>query len=317
MFKVFAYTSFALIAFALNSILCRLALRGGEADGTGFTFVRLMAGAVMLGVIFIGRNTSRSEVAVEPFNAGSGMLPASQNLSLSSDKHISDETGTLATARVSVFGSWRSAWYLFAYAACFSFAYLGLTAAAGALILFGSVQITMIGAGLVAGERPSAVEWLGIAAAFGGLVYLVLPGLDAPPIFSSLLMSAAGMAWAGYTIRGRGSADPLADTTGNFLRTLPFACILAVIYLPNISLTARGAFLAVLSGAVASGVGYAAWYAALRFHTSTRAAVLQLSVPVIAATLGVMFLSETADLRLVIAAILTLGGIAIAIAGRK
>ena len=268
--RVFLYTAFALIAFAFNSILGRLALRGDEADAAGFTGVRLASGAIALIVIsyFFSRKTKESKR-----------------------------------------GSWSSAFFLFAYAACFSFAYLGLTAGTGALILFGSVQMTMIAVTIFRGERPMALEWLGLVVALSGLVYLVFPGLASPPLVSSLLMAAAGMAWAGYTLRGKGSSDPLADTTGNFVRSLPFAAVIAVVYLPNLHLSTRGLVLAVLSGAVTSGIGYAIWYAALKYHTSTRAAVLQLAVPVIAAVLGVLMLGEMATARLGIAAALILGGI--------
>lgn len=214
-------------------------------------------------------------------------------------------------------GSWPSAFFLFAYAACFSFAYLGLTAGTGALILFGSVQMTMIAVTIFRGERPSTLEWLGLGVALTGLVYLVLPGLASPPLGSSLLMAGAGMAWAGYTLRGKGSNDPLADTTGNFVRALPFGAVIALVYLPNLHLSTRGTVLAILSGAVTSGIGYAIWYAALKYHTSTRAAVLQLAVPVIAAVLGILMLGEIATMRLGIAAALILGGIGLVILKNK
>ena len=302
--RPFIYTIFALIAFAFNSILCRLALRGDEADAAGFTGVRLASGAAALIVI--------SYLADKGGNlSGSEGVP-----------HVEDRQrkNTLPTGRVSAFvrcGSWPSAFFLFAYAACFSFAYLGLTAGTGALILFGSVQMTMIAVTIIRGERPSALEWLGLVVALAGLVYLVFPGLASPPLVSSLLMAVAGMAWAGYTLRGKGSSDPLADTTGNFVRSLPFAAVIAVIYLPNLQLSERGIILAVLSGAVTSGIGYAIWYAALKYHTSTRAAVLQLAVPVIAAVLGVVVLGEVATTRLGIAAGLILGGIGATILSKK
>lgn len=276
--RVFLYTSFALIAFAFNSILCRLALRGEEADAAGFTAVRLVSGAVALIIISYF------------FSRGKG-----------------------STKR----GNWPSAFFLFAYAICFSFAYLGLTAGAGALILFGSVQMTMIAVAIFKGERPPALEWLGLAVAVGGLIYLVFPGLASPPLNSSLLMAAAGASWGFYTLRGKGSGDPLSDTTGNFVRSVPMIAILAIPYFSNIHLSNRGIMLAVLSGAVTSGIGYTVWYAALKFHTSTRAAVLQLSVPVIAAAAGVLLLDETATVRLAIAAALILGGISLTIFGRR
>ena len=237
--RVFLYTTFALVAFAFNSILCRLALRGEEADAAGFTAVRLISGAVALIVIsylFVrkkGGNLSRSEGV-----SSRGNMP------------VGEKENTLPTGRVSAFenrGSWLSAFFLFAYAICFSFAYLGLTTGTGALILFGSVQITMIFVALFKGERPGALEWLGIGVALGGLVYLVFPGLSSPPIVSSILMAAAGIAWGFYTLRGRGSNDPLGDTTGNFIRTLPMIAVIALLFLPDIHLSSRGVVLAVLS----------------------------------------------------------------------
>ncbi|QQS32600.1 MAG: DMT family transporter [Acidobacteriota bacterium] len=276
--KIVLFTALALLAFAFNSILCRLALAGGEADAAGFTAVRLASGAAAL--VLIASVFGKTKAAAKS-------------------------------------GHWLSAFLLFAYAICFSLAYLGLTAATGALILFGSVQLTMIAVSLARGDRPSLTEWLGLAVAVCGLVYLVLPGLESPPLTSSLLMAAAGAAWGGYTLRGKGEGDPLSDTTGNFVRSLPFAAIALLIYLPQLQISAFGVLLAVISGAAASGVGYAVWYAALKGLTSTRAAVFQLSVPVIAAALAVVILDEKPTLHLLTAGLLILGGIAITIAGRK
>jgi len=274
--RVIFLTAFALLAFAFNSVLCRLALRGGEADAAGFTMVRLASGAITL--LLISLVTRKTNVRA---------------------------------------GSWLSALWLAAYAICFSLAYLGLTAGTGALILFGSVQLTMLAVAIARGERPPMLEWLGIAIAIGGLVYLVLPGLAAPALSSSLLMAAAGASWAFYTLRGKKSNDPLVDTTGNFVRTLVVVPIMAFAFWANLHLTPQGTLLAVLSGAVASGIGYSVWYAALKHHTAARAAVLQLSVPVIAAVIGVFFLAEVANVRLVVAGTLILGGIACAILGKK
>jgi drug/metabolite transporter (DMT)-like permease len=281
--KIIALTSTALVAFAFNSILCRMALRGGEADASGFTLVRLVSGAITLIVIsyFVG------------------------------SPHVSK--GSSETKH----GNWLSSFFLFAYAICFSFAYLGLSAGIGALILFGAVQLTMIVFAIVRGERPHTLEWIGLVAAVAGLVYLVLPGLSAPPLASSALMAAAGAAWGFYTLRGRGSTAPLADTTGNFIRSVPMIAVASVPFLGSINLSTNGFGLAALSGAVASGVGYTVWYAALKYHTSTRAAVLQLSVPVIAAGLGVALLAESATTRLAIASALILGGILVVIIARK
>jgi drug/metabolite transporter (DMT)-like permease len=276
--KIIGYTSFALVAFAFNSILCRMALRGGEADAAGFTAVRLASGAVALIVIsyFFGKGKSNSTR-----------------------------------------GNWISAFFLFGYAICFSFAYIGLTAAVGALILFSSVQFTMIAVALSRGERPHRLEWLGLLIAVAGLVYLVFPGLSSPPLFASALMAAAGVAWGFYTLRGKGSSDPLGDTAGNFIRSAPMMAIAAIPFLARINISTRGFVLAILSGAIASGVGYTVWYIALKHHTATRAAELQLSVPVIAALVGVILLSEVMTTRLLIASALILGGIAMTIFGRR
>ena len=276
--KVVAYTTFALVAFAFNSILARLALRGGEADAAGFTVVRLASGALTL-------------LAIRYFSGRKSTSPSR--------------------------GNWVSAFFLFAYAICFSFSYLGITAGTGALVLFGAVQLTMLASAIFKGERPTFVEWVGLLLAVGGLVYLVLPGLASPPVVSSVLMATAGACWAFYTLRGKSSIDPLADTSENFLRALPMIAIATLPFLAQMHLSARGIILAVLSGGLASGVGYTVWYAALKFHTSSRAAVLQLAVPVLAAFGGVLLLHEAATLRLAVSAVLILGGIALSIAGKR
>ena len=254
-----------------------MALRTGEADAAGFTIVRLASGAVTL-------------IVISYFIGGAKSLKR---------------------------GSWISAFFLFAYAVCFSFAYIGLTAATGALILFSAVQLTMIAVALFRGERPGALEWLGLLVALGGLLYLVFPGLTSPPLFAAALMTGAGIAWGFYTLRGKGSSDALGDTTGNFIRSVPMILVAAIPFLASIDLSTSGIVLAVLSGAVASGLGYTVWYATLKHHTETRAAVLQLSVPVIAAFGGVVLLSEGMSTRLLIAAALILSGIAMTIFGRR
>jgi drug/metabolite transporter (DMT)-like permease len=213
-------------------------------------------------------------------------------------------------------GNWLSAFFLFAYAICFSFAYISLTTGTGALILFGTVQATMIAAALRAGERPRILEWSGIFLAFGGLIYLVFPGLSAPPLASSLLMIAAGISWGFYTLRGRGSLNPLMETTGNFARAVPLVILASLPFIYQTYFSRTGILLAVLSGAIASGVGYAVWYTALKFHTATRAAFLQLSVPALAALGGVIILSEIVSPRLLLASALILGGIGLAIWGK-
>lgn len=267
-------TALAMIAFASNSLLNRLALGQNTIDAISYTTMRLISGAVML---FILVNLQRKT-----------------------------ETPRLR-------GSWISAAFLFLYATTFSFAYLSLSTGTGALTLFGSVQVTMIVVALRSGERPHVMEWLGLFLALGGLVYLVFPGLTAPSPLGSALMTIAGIAWAFYTLRGRGSQNPLGNTAGNFVYSIPMVLAILLFSLKSVHLSADGVLYAALSGALASGVGYVIWYAALLGLTTTRAATVQLSVPVIAAWSGVVFLGENVSIRLLVAGILILGGIALAL----
>lgn len=223
--------------------------------------------------------------------------------------------GVVRLRRGRMGGSWGSAAALFVYAAAFSFAYLGLTVGTGALILFGAVQLTMIGWGLARGERLSGLQTLGLAAALGGLVVLVLPGLAAPPLGAALLMAASGAAWGVYSLRGRGSRSAAADSAGNFARAVPMAVGLGALVLvwPGAAAHGDGPGLAyaTLSGAVTSGLGYVVWYAVLPALRATSAATVQLSVPVLAALGGVALVGEAITLRLALASALTLGGIAL------
>lgn len=214
-------------------------------------------------------------------------------------------------------GNWLSALALFAYAAGFSFSYVHLTTAAGALILFGAVQTTMIGYGLWAGERMRALQVAGLVLACGGLVGLLVPGLSAPPLAGALLMLGAGVAWGVYSLRGRGAGDALQVTAGNFVRAAPMALVVSVALWGQVRLDSAGVMFAVLSGALASGLGYAIWYAALPYLKSTTAATVQLSVPVIAAVGGMLFLQEPLTLRLVAASLAILGGIALVVGVRR
>jgi drug/metabolite transporter (DMT)-like permease len=214
-------------------------------------------------------------------------------------------------------GSWGSAAALFLYAAAFSFAYLSLSAATGALLLFGAVQVTMVGIGLLRGEHLRPGQWTGLALASAGLVGLLLPGLSAPPLAGALLMIAAGVAWGVYSLRGRAGGDPTVVTAGNFVRACLPAVVLAAALLPWATLDTAGVILALLSGAVTSGIGYAIWYAALPGLSATRAASVQLSVPVLTALAGVVLLAEPLSLRLLLASAAVLGGIALVIAVRR
>jgi len=270
-------TTLTMIAFASNSLLNRLALGQKTIDAATYTTIRLVTGAIML---FIIASLQRKN--------GQPLLR----------------------------GSWFSAAFLFLYAITFSFAYISLTTGTGALILFGSVQVTMIIVALRSGERPQVLEWLGFSLALGGLVYLVFPGLSAPPLLGSILMVTAGIAWGFYSIRGRGSQNPLADTAGNFIYAVPMILVMRVLPISTIQISTQGVILATLSGALASGVGYVLWYAALRGLTTTRAAIVQLSVPVIAAWSGVLLLAEDVSARLLIAGTLILGGIGISVLSR-
>lgn len=272
-FRALLLTTVAMIAFAGNSLLCRAALRDTDIDAATFTSVRLVAGALTLWLIVVLRG-SRQPLA---------------------------------------FGSWGSALALFGYAAAFSFAYGGLSAAMGALLLFGAVQATMIGIGIWRGNRPGTMQWGGFMVAFAGLIGLLLPGLSAPPVGSALLMITAGMAWGVYSLRARGVGEPTAVTTGNFIRAVPLALVLSLVMLTRAQVDAPGLIYAVASGAVTSGMGYAIWYMALPLLQATSAATVQLSVPVIAAIGGVLLLGEPLTLRLVVAGVAILGGIAIVI----
>jgi drug/metabolite transporter (DMT)-like permease len=210
-------------------------------------------------------------------------------------------------------GNWLSAFALFVYAAFLSYAYAGLTTAMGALLLFGAVQATMIGHGIWAGERLLKLQLLGLVIALAGLVGLLLPGLTAPPVFSSILMLASGVAWGIYSLRGKGAGDPTRVTAGNFLRSVPISVALSVLMVDRTSMDSAGFWYAVASGALTSGIGYSIWYTVLSSLKAAKAATVQLSVPVIAALGGTIFLGEPPTLRLVLSSVAILGGIALVI----
>jgi drug/metabolite transporter (DMT)-like permease len=280
--RVAALTLLAMLAFAGNSLLCRMALKHTAIDPASFTSIRIVSGAAVLWLIARVR------------------------------------AGRAASAgRSGPAGNWVSAFALFVYAAAFSFSYVSLNAATGALLLFGAVQATMIGCGLWTGERLRLRQGVGLALALGGLVGLLLPGLAAPPLTGSLLMLAAGVAWAVYTLRGKGGGDPLRVTGGNFLRAVVPALALGGVMIQWAALDRGGILYALASGALASGLGYAIWYTALPGMSVTSAATAQLSVPVIAATGGVVLLDEPMSLRLALAALAILGGIALVVIDRS
>jgi drug/metabolite transporter (DMT)-like permease len=270
-----ALTAMAMLAFAANSLLCRMALGRDLMDAASFAAVRVIAGAIVLSLIVLPRRGAR---------------------------------------RTSV--NWRSVLALSAYMVFFSFAYLTLSAGTGALILFGAVQLTMFAVSLRAGEHVPTVSWVGLAIAVFGLVYLVSPGVTAPHPLGAAAMALAGSAWGFYSLLGRSAADPLEATASNFVWSVPLMIVIALVFMRDWHLTREGVVLAVLSGGIASGVGYVIWYAALRGLTGTRAATVQLSVPVIAAFAGVLLLGEQITSRLLLASAATLGGVWIVLAQR-
>jgi drug/metabolite transporter (DMT)-like permease len=277
--KTLASTLFALLAFAANSVLCRLALGENAIDATSFTVIRLLSGIVIL--IIVMQLTSKSN-----------------------------------EKKPKTKGSWLAASMLFIYAIAFSFGYVSLDTGTGALILFGAVQITMIMVSVISGNKLHFTEWTGLVIAFTGFVYLIIPSLVTPSFVGFILMAISGIAWGLYTLLGRTSKNPLSDTAYNFLRTSPFILILVIFGLDNVHITSMGILLAILSGAIASGIGYFVWYIALRGLSVTQAAVVQLFVPVIAGVGGVIFTNELITLRLIESSALVLGGILMVILGR-
>jgi drug/metabolite transporter (DMT)-like permease len=287
-------TLLAMIAFASNSLLCRAALKGSSIDPATFTFVRIFSGAVALWLIMSIRRMLTVDTTATPLVE-----------SFSSSAPVTRHFG---------YGNWISAAALFIYAAGFSFAYTSLSAGTGALLLFGAVQATMILWGLHKGERLNTIQIVGFIVAITGLVVLLFPGLSAPPLAGSILMLAAGAAWGLYSLRGKGERKPASVTTGNFVRAVPFATALSIIFAPRTHLNLTGISYAIISGAVTSGLGYVIWYSALPGLKAASAATVQLSVPVLAATGGILLLGEPITLRYILASVAVLGGIALVVA---
>lgn len=271
-------TSIAMLAFAGNSVLCRLALMDASIDPASFTAIRLLSGALTLALVMLATRRKR-----EAFREG----------------------------------GWAAASMLFVYAIAFSYAYVSLGAATGALILFGFVQATMIAIALYRGDRPAGTEVLGWLIAVAGLVALLLPGATSPSWQAAMLMAGAGIAWGLYSILGRNQRDPLASTAANFIRASAFVVVLMVLAGAHADVSARGIGIAVVSGAITSGLGYVAWYAALNYLASFQAALVQLSVPAIAATGGALLLSEALTLQVVLSGLAILGGLGVALLGKR
>ncbi len=269
-------SALAMLAFAANSVLCRLALGAGEIDAASYTTVRLASAAVVLAAIVLVRDRRIIRADINPWSA-------------------------LA---------------LYGYVVFFSFAYLTLATGTGALILFGTVQLTMFAWALRSGERFPALSWFGLAVAIAGLVYLLLPGLTAPDPAGAAMMAVAGISWGAYSLLGRGASDATRATAWNFALALPLGLATSAVLPGGVDATRLGLLLAIVSGAVTSGLGYVVWYAALKHLATSAAATIQLSVPIIAAAAGVLLLSEPPTLRLVIAIIATLGGVAIVLRQR-
>ena len=265
-----------MIAFASNSLLCRAALKHTSIDAASFTFIRIFSGAIVLCLVM--------------------------NLRIIRTTRI-----------VGLGGNWISALALLLYAAGFSFAYVAVAAGTGALVLFGAVQATMILWGLHKGERLRAIQTLGLIVAMTGLVVLLFPGLSAPPLFGSILMLGAGVAWGIYSLRGKSEKNPFTATAGNFVRAVPFAAAVSIIFLRWLDFDLAGVIYAIISGAVTSGLGYVIWYSVLPSLKAASAATVQLSVPVLAAAGGILLLGEPLTLRYVFASVAVLGGIALVV----
>ncbi len=283
--KATVYTILALIAFAANSLLCRMALVEGHIDAWNFTIIRLLGGALCLALIMLVHDLKSS----------------ANNSDVVQDK-----------------GSWLSSISLVIYALCFSLAYVELDTGTGALILFSAVQLTMIGWGIYKKERLSALQWLAFIVAIAGFIYLMLPSAAIPALFGAIIMAISGVAWGIYSIRGQSCISPLRATGFNFIRSLiaiPILLILGLNYIHDITFT--GIVLASISGAITSGIGYSIWYMAMPLLKSTQAAVVQFCVPVLAAIAGVVFLSEPLTLRFIIASAIILGAVLVFILNKK
>ena len=284
-----------MIAFASNSLLCRLALKHATIDAATFTFIRILSGAVALWLILELRTRLRTEKTTSLlYDGASGSPRVTRHLPLKS-------------------GNWLSALALFVYAAAFSFAYVDLSVGTGALLLFGAVQASMIIWGFRKGERLDAIQVVGFVAAVIGLVVLVFPGLSAPPLIGSIVMLTAGVAWGVYSLRGKGVQNPASITAGNFVRAVPFSAVVWIIFIPWTHVDSAGVSYAVISGAIASGLGYVIWYSVLPSLKAATAATVQLSVPVLAAAGGILLLGEPLTLRYLLGSVATLGGIALVV----
>ena len=306
--KAALYTITALIAFAANSLLCRMALADGAIDAWNFTAIRLLSGAACLGLIMMAQAHYLRRNSLKRTSLKQNSLK----------RTALKQTGNLDPAVLTDKGDWLSAISLVVYALCFSVAYQALDTGTGALILFAVVQLTMIGWGIYNKEPLNRIQWLALLIALIGFIYLMLPSAATPSLSGALMMAVSGAAWGIYSIRGKTCVSPLRTTGFNFLRSLVAVPILALIgmsYLSTISMT--GVMLAVASGAIASGIGYSMWYVAMPLLKTTQSAVVQLCVPVLAALMGVVFLSEQLTLEFIIASSVILSAVLVFVLNKK
>ena len=330
LFKLMSLTLVTMLCFAGNSVFCRLALRQTTIDAASFTTLRLLSGALVLVLLVYARRQFQGTEGAKltatatlttptaaAISAASAMPAASIKSTAPPISAAAPATATsTAAVKTTTSGNWPSALALFVYASAFSWSYTHLSTGIGALLLFGAVQATMILTGLWRGERLSARQTAGLVMALGGVVAILSPGIDAPPLASALLMMASGVAWGVYSLRGRNATDPTGDTAGNFWRAALMALLVSAVLLSQAQLDGMGALYAVLSGALTSGMGYALWYAVLPKLTRTRAAAVQLSVPVLASLAGAVFVGEPLTLSLLLTSAAVLGGIAMVVYGK-
>lgn len=312
LFKLMSLTLITMLCFAGNSVFCRLALRQTAIDAASFTTLRLLSGALVLVLLVYARRQFQG--------AEGAKLTATETLAAPTAPAISaaaPATATSTAAATTAGGNWPSALALFVYASALSWSYIHLSTGIGALLLFGAVQATMILTGLWRGERLCARQTAGLVMALGGVVAILSPGIDTPPLASALLMLASGVAWGVYSLRGRKVTDPTGDTAGNFWRAALMALLVSALLLSQAQLDGMGVLYAVLSGALTSGMGYALWYAVLPKLTRTRAAAVQLSVPVLASLAGAVFVGEPITLSLLLTSTAVLGGIALVVYGKR
>jgi drug/metabolite transporter (DMT)-like permease len=319
-FRLIVGTVVAMLAFAGNSVLCRLALEQGSIDPASFTSVRLLSGALILFILLFSIPKLMAQKTTLADNDTVNSAPNKEDnldhrtFSLN-EKHVDPDSFFAKSARLFSLkqSNWSGGLSLFLYAAGFSFAYITLPTGTGALILFATVQITMLSYALVTGSRFSFAQWVGFAMALAGLVYLFLPGISAPPIFGALLMAVAGIAWGIYSILGKRVINPTQSTAENFIRASIITSLLSLIFINSMSISAHGLAFAIASGAITSGIGYAIWYAVIPHLKAASSASLQLTVPVIATVGGVIWLGEEVSIRLALASISILGGVAMVV----